>query len=62
MLTVNESYMKGLVFDPDGMIQMLTEKTNKALGEGYTALRVTGKMLWALRWLTRIRTSCELYL
>ncbi len=31
MLTVNESYMKGNVFDPDGMIDMLTEETDKAL-------------------------------
>lgn len=49
MLTVSESYMKGGVFDPDGMIKMLTEETDKALEEGYTALRVTGEMSWALR-------------
>jgi PAS domain S-box-containing protein len=49
MLTVNESYMKGGIFDPDGMIRMLTDETNKALAEGYTALRVTGEMSWALK-------------
>ena len=49
ILTVSESYMKGGVFDPDGMIRMLTDETDKALEEGYTALRVTGEMSWALR-------------
>ena len=49
MLTVNESYMKGGVFDPDGMIRMLTDETNKALEEGFSALRVTGEMSWALK-------------
>lgn len=49
MLTVSESYMKGGVFDPDGMIKMLTEETDKALEDGYVALRVTGEMSWALR-------------
>ncbi|PKL66588.1 MAG: hypothetical protein CVV28_09295 [Methanobacteriales archaeon HGW-Methanobacteriales-1] len=49
MLTVSESYMNGGVFDPEGMIKMLTEETEKALKEGYAALRVTGEMSWALR-------------
>jgi PAS domain S-box-containing protein len=49
MLTVNESYMKGGIFDPDGMIRMLTDETNKALEEGFSALRVTGEMSWALK-------------
>ncbi|MDP1553333.1 MAG: PAS domain S-box protein, partial [Methanobacteriaceae archaeon] len=49
ILTVNESYMKGGVFDPDGMIRMLTDEANKALEEGFSALRVTGEMSWALK-------------
>ncbi len=49
ILTVSESYMKGGVFDPDEMIKMLTEETEKALKEGYNALRVTGEMSWALK-------------
>jgi PAS domain S-box-containing protein len=49
ILTVNESYMKGGVFDPDSMINMLSEETEKALKEGYAALRVTGEMSWALK-------------
>ncbi|NYB52613.1 MAG: PAS domain S-box protein [Methanobacteriaceae archaeon] len=49
ILTVNESYMKGGVFDPDSMISMLSEETEKALKEGYPALRVTGEMSWVLK-------------
>ncbi len=49
ILTVNESYMKGGVFDPDEMIKMLGEEVEKALKEGYDALRVTGEMSWALQ-------------
>ena len=30
------------------MIQLLGEETDKALAEGYTALRATGEMTWAL--------------
>lgn len=30
ILSVSESYMKGGAFDPDGMIRMLTEETEKA--------------------------------
>jgi PAS domain S-box-containing protein len=49
ILSVTESYMKEGVFDPDGMIRMLTEETENALNGGYNALRVTGEMSWALR-------------
>lgn len=49
LLTVNESYMKEGIFDPDNMIDMLSHETKKALKEGYSALRVTGEMSWALR-------------
>jgi PAS domain S-box-containing protein len=49
ILTVSESYMKGGIFDPDEMIKMLTEETKKAINEGYSALRVTGEMSWALK-------------
>lgn len=48
ILTVADSYMKGGVFDPDAMIVLLRAETKKALDEGYTALRVTGEMSWAL--------------
>jgi PAS domain S-box-containing protein len=49
MLTVDDSYMKGGTFDPDGMIDLLSSETGIALAEGYTALRVTGEMTWALK-------------
>lgn len=41
--------MKEGIFDPDRMIQMLSEETARALDEGYSALRVTGEMSWALK-------------
>jgi PAS domain S-box-containing protein len=49
ILTVADSYMKGGVFDPDGMIVLLKAETQKALDDGFSALRVTGEMSWALR-------------
>jgi len=49
ILTVNESYMGGGVFNPDSMIHLLSQETEKALKEGYSALRVTGEMSWALK-------------
>lgn len=48
ILTAKEAYLKEGQFDPDKMIAMLREETNKALAEGYPALRVTGEMTWAL--------------
>jgi len=49
VLLVDESYMLEGVFDPDGMIRLLEKETRRALDEGYSALRVTGEMSWALR-------------
>ncbi len=49
ILTHRESYMKGGSFDPDRMIDLLKSETEKAVKEGYAALRVTGEMTWALR-------------
>ena len=49
VLSVDESYMLEGVFDPDGMICLLEKETRRALDEGYSALRVTGEMSWALR-------------
>ncbi len=48
VLTSKESYLKGGFFDPDRMISLLKETTNKALADGFSALRVTGEMTWAL--------------
>ena len=48
-LTANESYVQDGAFNPDKMINLLQTETDKALAGGYTALRVTGEMTWALR-------------
>ena len=48
ILTAKEAYLKHGNFDPDKMIELLREETDAALAAGYTALRVTGEMTWAL--------------
>ncbi len=48
-LTRDDAYMRGGEFDPQGMIRLLREETQRALDEGYEGLRVTGEMTWALR-------------
>jgi hypothetical protein len=48
ILTAKEAYLKDGQFDPDKMIKLLGEETEKALAEGYSALRATGEMTWAL--------------
>ncbi|MFW6121944.1 MAG: MEDS domain-containing protein [Petrotogales bacterium] len=47
-----DTYTRGGHFDPDSMIKLLISETEKALDEGYEALRVTGEMTWALRDIT----------
>jgi PAS domain S-box-containing protein len=49
VLTADNVYMREGAFDPDGMISLLRSETEQALAEGYSALRVTGEMSWALR-------------
>ncbi|WAC06092.1 MAG: MEDS domain-containing protein [Methanoregula sp.] len=49
ILTIADAYMKDGVFDPDRMIALLASETRKALDQGFSALRVTGEMSWALR-------------
>ncbi|HYH98237.1 MEDS domain-containing protein [Hyalangium sp.] len=48
IVTAKEAYLKGGEFNPDKMIALLQGETEKALEEGYQALRVTGEMTWAL--------------
>ncbi|NOX90350.1 MAG: PAS domain S-box protein [Calditrichaeota bacterium] len=48
-LSSEEAYLKKGVFDPHRMIELLKEETQKALSEGFSGLRVTGEMSWALR-------------
>jgi len=49
ILTAKDAYMRDGIFNPDGMIELLRNETERALAEGYSALRVTGEMTWALR-------------
>jgi len=49
ILTPGDAYMQDGTFDPDRMIDLLRSETERALAEGYSALRVTGEMTWALR-------------
>lgn len=49
VLHQSTAYTKGGVFDPDRMIALLIEETEKALAQDYPALRVTGEMTWVLR-------------
>jgi hypothetical protein len=49
VLSETETYTSGGRFDPDRMLSMLKNQTDKALSEGFSALRVTGEMSWALK-------------
>ncbi len=44
-----QTYIREGHFDPDSMLDLLSRETEKALQEGFRALRVTGEMSWALR-------------
>jgi len=47
--TPEETYLREVRFNPDRMIAFLRETAEQAAAEGYSALRVTGEMTWALR-------------
>jgi diguanylate cyclase (GGDEF)-like protein/putative nucleotidyltransferase with HDIG domain len=49
ILSHDEAYMQEGLFDPEGMIALLRAETDRALAQGYPALRVTGEMTWALQ-------------
>ena len=49
ILTRADAYLRDGRFDPDRMLDLLRSETERALAEGWTALRVTGEMTWALR-------------
>lgn len=49
VLSRDEAYLRDGHFDPARMIELLQSETDRALADGYTALRVTGEMSWALR-------------
>jgi len=48
-LTPDEAYVREGAFDPQAMIALLRAETQDALEQGFTGLRVTGEMSWALR-------------
>ena len=49
ILHESKAYTRGGFFDPDAMVAFLVEEMEKALAQGYPALRVTGEMSWVLR-------------
>ncbi len=49
ILAAHETYLRDGFFDPDRMITLLKTETERALAEGYSTLRLTGEMSWALR-------------
>jgi len=49
ILSADQSYLREDAFDPEKMISFLTKATRQAVDQGYSALRVTGEMTWALR-------------
>ena len=49
ILSVADTYLRDGMFDPERMISFLRHETDRALSEGYPALRVTGEMSWALK-------------
>ena len=49
VLSSADSYLLAGVFDPERMVALLRSETERAVAEGYKALRVTGEMSWALK-------------
>jgi len=49
VLSSDESYLLGGVFDPERMVARLRSETERAVEEGYKALRVAVEMSWALK-------------
>lgn len=49
ILSSDDFYMHRGLFDPDRLIALLEQETDRALAEGYPALRITGQMTWSLR-------------
>ena len=49
LLTSQDAYLREGMFDPDKMIALLESETALALAQGFTALRLTGEMTWALQ-------------
>jgi len=48
LMTQRDTYLRSGVFDPQLMIALLGSALDEALADGFTGLRVTGDMTWAL--------------
>ncbi len=48
IVSKRETYLRHGGFDPEAMINLLRAATVEAVARGYTALRATGEMTWAL--------------
>ena len=59
VLYAAEVYMQKGIFNPDVMITFLRNETERALVEGYTALRVMSEMSWAIRKLPSVERLIE---
>jgi hypothetical protein len=49
ILTCGETYIREGVFNPEAVLTFLQAETERALAEGYVALRSSGEMTWALQ-------------
>jgi signal transduction histidine kinase len=49
LLGSEESYLQAGEFEPERMLALLRAETERATGQGYKALRVTGEMSWVLK-------------
>lgn len=49
ILTFDDVYIREGILDPDRTIALIRAETERALAEGYTALRITDEVTWALR-------------
>lgn len=59
VLNATDVFMQKGIFNPDMMITFLRKETEKALIEGYTALRITCEMSWALQKLPSVERLIE---
>ena len=57
LLTSRDTYLRSRAFDHAVMIDFLGQKMLQALAAGFSGLRVTGEMTWALRAGERLRPA-----
>lgn len=48
ILTAKDAYLKEGAFEPEKMVNVLNDETVRALADGYSAVRLSGEMTWAL--------------